>query len=74
VKDRKYQFDVAKVTIARCEALMTCFTLVSLSRNTHTRVKWPMMIDGATFVKVEEASIRYFDLGLIDNVLTRPAY
>jgi hypothetical protein len=33
-----------------------------------------MRIDGPAFVKVEEASIRYFDLGLIDNVLTRPAY
>ena len=74
MKDGKYQFDVTKVTIAYIEALMACFTLVSLSRNAHTRIKRPMRIDGPAFVKVEEASIRYFDLGLIDNVLTRPAY
>ena len=62
MKDRQNQFDVAKVTIAFCQALMTCFTLVSLSRNAHARVKGTIRIDGAAFVKVEETSIRYFDL------------
>jgi hypothetical protein len=32
-----------------------------------------MRIDGSAFVKIEEPAIRYFDLGLIYNVLTRPA-
>jgi hypothetical protein len=70
VKDGQYQLDVAEVTVARCKALMARFALVSFSGDAHTRVKRAIRIDGSAFVKVEEASIRYFDLGLIDNVLT----
>ena len=62
MEDGQYQFDMAKVTIASCKALMACFTLVSLSRNAHARVKRTMRIDCSASVEVEEASIRYFDL------------
>lgn len=70
VKDGQYQFDMTKMTVTRCQALMACFTFVSLSRNAHARVKRTIRINGSAFVKVEKASIRYFDLRLIYNVLT----
>jgi len=70
VKDGQDQFDMAKMTVASRKALMACFTLISLSRTTHARVKRPMRIDCSASLKVKEASIRYFDLGLIYNVLT----
>jgi len=72
VKDGQYQFDVAEVTIACSKALTACLTFISLSRNAHARVKRTIRIDGSAFVKVEETSIGYFDLGLIYNVLARP--
>ena len=70
MKDGQYQFDMAEMTTASCKALMACFTFISLPRNTHARVKRPMRIDRSASVEVEEASIRYFDLGLIYDVLT----
>lgn len=73
MKNRQYQFDVAEVTITCCKALVACFTIVPLSRDAHPRVKRAMGIDSSAFVKVEEAPIRYFNLGLVYNVLTRPA-
>lgn len=72
MKDGQYQFDVAEVTIAYCKALTASLTFISLSRNAHTRVKRTIRIDGSAFVKVEEASIRYLDLGLIYNILAGP--
>jgi hypothetical protein len=70
VKDRQYQFNVTKMAVTRYKALKTCFTFVSLSRNAHARVKRTIRINSSAFVKVEEASIRYFDLRLIYDVLT----
>lgn len=73
MEGRQRKLDVAKVTIARVEALAARSALSLLARDAHVRVHGPVGREGAGVVRggleVVDIAVGYFENGLVHNVL-----
>ena len=64
---------MSKMAIAGLQRLAASSAFICLAGDAHAPIEGSVFSIGATFVEIKQSTVGEFDLGLVDDVLVRPA-